>query len=284
MNTILYFEITRKRKRMVKYVILPAVLSCVLFGICTAVNALFPEFNQMYMRWPEMVKDLLCLKPWSGELWMNVWQLFALFYPFYIIYVIMTEMMEALLEEERLETIVYLHNAGVDRKTVFGSKLLVWAGEAFACCVSLLLLHMVFAALLRQQQGVKNIFAFYSVLFLVCMLYLSIALFMAACKAEKEGAADTVMAVLILPWLLSRVPSFMRFLSELLVLTGREGIVAGRLGNLGQRLEIFTILSPLTWSRPALTLPVSYVICGMILFVVLSGTAFSIYTYRRTVL
>ena len=280
MNTVLYFELRRKRRRMLRYVILPVVFSCVLFGICVAVDALFPGFNRLYMRWPELVKDLLCLKPWSGELWLNVWQLFAILYPFYMIYVIMTETAEALSEEDRLETVVYLHNAGVDRKTVFGSKLLVWAGEAFVCCVSLMLLHMVFAAVLRQQQGVRNAFVYYAVLFPVCMLYLSIALFMAACRAER-GAADAVMPVLILPWLLSRVPAFMRFLSELLVLTGRDGAVSERLGDLGGRLEAFTILSPLTWSWPALTLQRGCVACGVIVFVVLSGTAFSIYTHRK---
>lgn len=281
MNTVLYFEIRRKRKKMLEYIILPAVLSFLLFGVCMAVDALFPAFNRTYMKWPDLVKDFLCLKPWSGHLWLNVWQFFALLYPFYLIYVMMTEMAEALSEEERLETVVYLHNAGVDRKTIFVSKLIVWAGEVFACCGSLLLLHMVLAALLRLQQGVRNVLAYYGILFLVCMLYLSIALFAAACKAEKGVAADTVMAVIILPWLVSRVPALMRFLSELLVLTGREGAIIDQMGDLGKRLEVFTILSPLTWSWPALTIQRSYVVCGIILFATLSGTAYSIYTHKK---
>lgn len=281
MNTVLYFEIRRKRKKMLGYIILPALLSFVLFGVCMAVDALFPAFNRTYMKWPDIVKDFLCLKPWSGHLWLNVWQLFALLYPFYLIYVIMTEMAVALSEEERLETVVYLHNAGVDRKTIFVSKLLVWTGETFACCGSLLLLHMVLAALLRQQQGVRNVLSYYFILFLVCMLYLAIALFVAACKAEKGVAVDMGMAVLILPWLISRIPAFLRFLSELLVLTGREGAIIDQMSGLGERLEVFTILSPLTWSWPALIIQRSYVICGIIVFAVLAGTAFSIYTHKK---
>lgn len=281
MNTVLYFEIRRKRKKMLGYIIPPALLSFVLFGVCMAVDALFPAFNRTNMKWPDLVKDFLCLKPWSGHLWLNVWQLFALLYPFYLIYVIMTEMAVALSEEERLETVVYLHNAGVDRKTIFVSKFLVWTGETFACCGSLLLLHVVLAALLRQQQGVRNVLSYYFILFLVCMLYLAIALFVAACKAEKGVAADMGMAVLILPWLISRIPAFLRFLSELLVLAGREGAIIDQMRGLGERLEVFTILSPLTWSWPALTIQRSYVICGIIVFAVLTGTAFSIYTHKK---
>ena len=184
MNTVLYFELRRKRRNLLKYAVVPAVVSMVLFVVCMATDAFFPFINRTYMKWPDMVKDLLSLKPWSGDLWLNVWQLFALCYPFYLIYMMMTETAEALSEEDRLETVVYLHNAGVDRKTMFGAKLLVWAGEVFACCGSLMVLHVAFAAILRQQQGMKNAFYYCTILFLVCMLYLSIVLFMAVCRAE----------------------------------------------------------------------------------------------------
>lgn len=281
MNTVLYFELRRKRRNLLKYVVVPAVVSVVLFMICMAVDALLPYFNRTYMKWPDMVKDLFSLKPWSGDLWLNVWQLFAFVYPFYLIYVMMTEMAEALSEEERLETVVYLHNAGVDRKTVFWSKMLVWTGETFVCCGSLLLLDVVFAVVLRQQQGMRNAFYYYVILFFVCILYLSIALFMAACRAERGVTAEQVMAVLVLPWLVSRIPAFMRFISELLVMTGREGRLSEQLGDMGQRLEAASILSPLTWSYPAITVERSYTVSGIIVFVVLTGTAFSIYMHKR---
>lgn len=281
MNTVLYFELRRKRKNLLKYAVVPAAVSLVLFVICMAVDTFFPYFNRTYMKWPDMVKDLFSLKPWSGDLWLNIWQLFALVYPFYLIYVMMIEMAEALSEEERLETVVYLHNAGVDRKTVFWSKMLVWTGEIFVCCSTLLALHIVFAAVLRQQQGMKNSFYYYVTLFFVCLLFLSIALFMTVCRAERGVTAEQVIAVLVLPWLVSRLPAFMRFISELLVMTGREGSLSEQLGDMGQRLEVVSILSPLTWSYPAITVEKSYIVSGIIVFVVLTGTAFSIYTHKR---
>lgn len=281
MNTVLYFELRRKRRNLLKYAVLPAAVSLVLFVICMAVDAFFPYFNRTYMKWPDMVKDLFSLKPWSGDLWLNIWQLFALVYPIYLVYVMMTEMAEALSEEERLETVVYLHNAGVDRKTVFWSKMLVWTGETFVCCGTLLALHIVFAAALRQPQGMKNAFYYFAILFFICLLYLSIALFMASCRAKQGVTAEQVMAVLILPWLVSRIPAFMCFISELLVLTGREGSLSEQLGDMGQRLEAASILSPLTWSYPAISIERSYFISGIIVSVVLTGTAFSIYMHKR---
>lgn len=283
MSVVFYFEIRRKRKNMLRYIIFPAVLSLALFGVCMVVDTVFPDFNETYMKWPDFVKDFLCLKPWSGHLWFNVWQFFALMYPFYLIFDMMTEAAVALSEEKRLETVVYLHNAGVDRKTIFVSKLLVWAGETLACCISMSLLHVVLAGVLRQQQGMRNVLVYYAILFLVCMLYLSIGLFVAACRAEKGVTAETMMFIIGLPWLLSRVPAFLRFISELLVLAGREGVIIERFGDIGARLEVLTILSPLTWSWPALSIQRSHVVCGVILFVVLSVTAFSIYTHKKPV-
>lgn len=281
MSTVFYFEIRRKGKQMLKYIVLPVALSLILFAVCMVVDVLFPSFNRTYMRWPDMVKDFLCLKPWSADLWINIWQLFALLYPFYLIYVMMTELSEALSEEERLETVVYLHNAGVDKRTIFVTKFVVWMGETFACCLSLLMLDVLLAAVLRQWQGVRNVLVYYVILFVVCMLYLAIGGFVAACRTKKAVAADVLTAILIFPWLLSRVPAFLRFFSELLVVTGREGAIVEQLGIVGERTEIFTILSPLTWCWPALTVQRSYFICGIVLFVVMTGTAFSIYTHKK---
>lgn len=281
MRTVLYFEFKRKRNKLLKYIILPAVISLLLFAVCMVIDTIFPVFNRNYMRWPDLVKDFICLKPWSGDLWLNVWQLFALVYPFYLVYIMMVETAEAVSEEERLETVVYLHNAGIERKTIFAGKLLIWTAETAACCVSLLLLNVGFAALLRQTQGMRNAIAYYVVLFLVCMLYLSVSLFVAACKAKRETVADVLTLILILPWLVSRIPALFRFFASLLVLTGREGVIVERLGSIGQKCEVLTVVSPLTWSWPALEIQENYVICGIILFVVMLVAAFSIYTHKR---
>lgn len=281
MRTVLYFEFRRKRKQMLKYIVLPLVISLLLFAVCMVIDTVFPAFNRNYMKWPDLVKDFICLKPWSGELWLNVWQLFALVYPFYLIYVMMSETAEAITEEERLETVVYLHNAGIDRKTIFVGKLLIWTGEIIACCVSLLLLNVVCAALLGQTQGMKNALAYYASLFLVCMFYQSIALFVAACRGKRNSATDVLTPILILPWLISRIPALFRFFAALLVLTGREGVIVERIETIGYRSEVLTIVSPLTWSWPALKLQGSYVVCGIVLFVVMLIAAFSIYTHKR---
>lgn len=41
MSTVFYFEIRRKGKQMLKYIVFPAVLSLILFAVCIVVEAFF---------------------------------------------------------------------------------------------------------------------------------------------------------------------------------------------------------------------------------------------------
>ncbi len=281
MNIVVYFEITRKKKTMLKYIVRPVLFSVILFAVCMAVDGIFPDFNNNYMKWPELLKDLLCLRSWTSHLWLNVWQFFMLVYPFYLIYNIMKEIAQAISEEERLETIVYLHNAGVSRGTLFAAKWLVWIGETAFCCFSLAVVNVIMAVVLRYTQGIWNALKYYGILFFDCMLYLSIALFVAACKGKKDVSGDTIAAILIIPLLVSRIPAFLRFFAALLELTGREGTIADKMSQLGTQTEILTTVSPLTWCWPGIQTTAVHIIFGVVVFIVMLTAGFSIYTHRR---
>jgi len=281
MNTVVYFEITRKKKTMLKYIVRPVLFSVILFVVCMAVDGIFPDFNNNYMKWPELLKDLLCLRSWTSHLWLNVWQFFMLVYPFYLIYNIMKETAQAISEEERLETIVYLHNAGVSQRALFAAKWLVWIGETAFCCFSLAVVNVISAVVLRYTQGIWNALKYYGILFFVCMLYLSIALFAAACKGKKDVSGDTIAAILIIPLLVSRIPAFLRFFAALLELTGREGTIADKMSQLGMQTEILTTVSPLTWCWPGIQITAVHMIFGVVVFIVMLAAGFSIYTHRR---
>lgn len=281
MNTVVYFEVTRKKKKMLKYIVWPVVVHLILFVVCIVVDRLFPDFNTNYMKWPDMLKDMICLRSWTSHLWINIWQFLMLAYSFYLIYNIMKEQVQAITEEERLETVVYLHNAGVSRKTLFVAKWVTWIGEMALCCLSLALVNIIFAALLRYTQGIWNAMKYYGLLFFLCMLYLSIALFMAACKGKRDVSDDTIASILIIPLLISRLPALLRFFAALLELTGRKGAIVDKISWLGKKTEILTVISPLTWCWPGIQITTVHVIFGVVVFFVMLMAGFSIYIHRR---
>ncbi|MDE6760085.1 MAG: hypothetical protein K2J90_05305 [Lachnospiraceae bacterium] len=250
MKTVLYFEWMRKRQSMLKRIAAPLVVVLVLFVLCTLVDALMPEFNKKCMKWPDMLRDFLCLKSWTRHLWFNVWQFFALSYPFYLICSVMKGVADSLAEEDLLETVVYLHNAGITRKTIFLGKSFVYGGQAFVCCASLLIVSVVFALILGSLQMALNMLLHYALLWLICLVYLAITLFMVSYRGVERISDDTVLAVLILPCLVSRLPALLQFFSDLLDLTGWEGGIADTIGRIANRIKLFTIVSPITWCWP----------------------------------
>lgn len=281
MKTVLYFEWMRKQQKMKKQIIGPLVVVLILFILCTLLDVLMPEFNKNYMKWPDMLKDFLCLKSWNSYLWFNVWQLFALVYPFYLIYSVMRELAVAVSEEDGLETAVYLHNAGISRNMIFWGKGFVWGGLAFVCCASLLVVNVVFALILGSLQMALNMLLYYFLLWLICLIYLAITLFMVSYKSIEGVSDDAVLAVLILPCLVSRLPALLYFFSSLLKLTGREGVIVDTVGGIADRIKLFTIVSPITWCWPAFEGRVLHFIFGVIVMLIMLITGFSIYSHKK---
>ncbi|MCM1499670.1 MAG: hypothetical protein NC124_14495 [Clostridium sp.] len=281
MKTVINFEWTRKRRKMLKRILIPLCVTVVLFILCTLIDVLIPGFNKAYMKWPDMLKNLLCLKSWTGHLWFNVWQLFALGYPFYLIYGGMMELAVSVTDEERLETVVYLHNAGISRRTIFLGKGLIWVLETLISCASLLLVNLLTTLMLGSSQMALNMLQHYVLLFLVCLIYLAIALFMAACRGAVRVSEDAVLAVIVLPCLVSRLPALLGFLAALLTTTGRSSAVAAAVAGIGGRIEPLTIVSPLTWCWPAFQGSVLHVIFGVVVFIVMFTAGISIYTHKR---
>lgn len=280
MKTVLYFEWMRKKQKILKRIAGPLVVVLVLFVLCMLVDLIIPEFNKNYMKWPDMLKDFLCLKSWTSHMWFNVWQLFALAYPFYLIYGVMKELADSISEEERLETVVYLHNAGVSRKTIFFGKSFAYMAQALVCCVSLLIINVVLSLILGSSQMAFNMLLHYILLFLVCLVYLAVTLFIVSYRGADGVSDDAVLTVLILPCIVSRIPALLQFFSSLLQLTGREGSIADTVGGIGNRIKLFTIVSPVTWCWPAFEGTVLHFIFGAAVLVVLFTAGLSIYTHK----
>lgn len=281
MKTVFYFEWMRKQRNMLKRIAGPLVIMLILFVLCTLVDFLIPEFNKNYMKWSDIFKDFLCLKSWTSHMWLNVWQLFALIYSFYLIYGVMKEITVSVSEEDRLETIVYLHNAGISRSMVFWGKGLVWGIQAFVCCVSLLIVNVVLALILDSSQMAFHMLQHYTLLYLVCLIYLAIALFIVSYKTVEGVSDDTILAVLILPCLVSRLPALLHFFSALLELIGWEERIIDAVGRIADGIKLFTLVSPITWCWPAFEGTVLHVIFGVAVLLVMMVAGFSIYTHKR---
>lgn len=278
MKTVLYFDWIRNKKKYIKNILTPVLVLAVLFILSVLLDLLVPAFNYTYMRWPDMIKDLLGLPAWNAKLYGNIWQIVALFYPFYYIYTAMSGLAGAVVEEERLETVVYLKNLSIERSTILLAKGCMWIALSFVNCLALLIENALFFLLLRAGQMEITMLKYYMSLFLIGILYMGIAVFVASYSQREKNCEDKIFGILLIPFLLARIYAVVGFFADLLAATGREGAVTDTIGIVADKLNMLTLISPITWCWPAARISWIYVICGVAVAVVMTIAGYSIYT------
>lgn len=281
MKVVLFFEFTRKRDRMFRVILGSVIGMLCLFLLCTLIDLGLPEFNSTYMQLPNVIADLLYLKTWNPHLWFNVWQIASLGYSFYFIYVFMTGMGNALSEEERYETMVYLMNTGVTPSQMFVGKGIFWMGGAFVACMAMMMENLLFALLLHTTQGAMYVVSFYSLLFFAGVIYMAIVMFRVAERGKRGASLDFILLILIVPLICAWIPAFLRTFSVLSKSWDVQQKVVEGLMSWGNRLEVFTLFSPLKWCWPGSDVGAVYIVCGSLLILVLMAAAFSIYVQRK---
>lgn len=283
MKTVLYFDWTRNKRKYISDIVIPAVLLAVLFLVSVIVDYLVPSFNSRYMRWPDMVKNLLSLPAWSRSLYGNIWQIFSLFYPFFLVYRVMTGLAGAIIEEERLETVVYLKNLSIDRNVLIQAKGILWVVQSFAICLVLMIENVLFFLILRAGQMAVTVLKYYTDLFLVSLIYMAIALFLASFSQRESICEDKIFGVLVIPFLLARMYAVAGFMADLLVVAKREGKITDTINMIAEKLKVMTVISPLTWCWPEIQINGLYVLIGIIVTVIMATAAYSIYTHEKVI-
>lgn len=283
MKTVLYYEFVRKKKNYIGNILLPAALFLCLFVVSGMIEYFFPMFNVQYMRWPDIVKNLLGLPAWNRSLYGNIWQIGALIFPVCWIYKVMTDLVSSVREEDRLETIFYLRNLSVSRTNIICAKGIFVLAEHFFACLLLWIENMIVFACLGAGQMVITVWQYYFTILLTGVLFMGIAVFILACKREERQCNEIIIWLLGSTLVISRFSALFQFISDLLVETERTGVVSDKLGMLADRTQILSVVSPIIWCWPSVKVDMGYVWCGIIVFLICFLTGFSIYVRESVI-
>ncbi len=276
MKTVLYFDYIRNRRKLLWYILIPLLVLVVMFTSCGIVDKVFPTFNATYMKWPDLVKNLIGLANWSGSLAINVWQLFAMLYPFCMGYVIMKGLCHSLLEEERLETVVYIRNTDIGRKQYLLTKGVIWLAFGLLVTIGIMIVTVLLALLVGAGRNVPLLVEYYVKMFFVLAFYIGVAYFLVVSRQDEEECEERIMEWMVFPWLVSRIPAVLQMLSVVMVMTGREGAIADKLAMLGERMHSLLLVCPFVWCQTAVDVPWQYVLCLVCVWIVLVLSAFSV--------
>ena len=279
LKNVWFLEWKRQKRNFYDTLLASVVILLCLFVVCSVFDKMFPQFNRNYMDWPDYMKQLLGLSGWSGGFWYNLWQILAVFYPFLHIYMIMNAVAGSISDEERLETIIYLRNAGVNRTAVLGVKTLFWITFSLAVFVA----QIVTMVMLTNISGIGVVcllvVRYYAVLFLVSVFYIGIACNPAVGGKGLQRCKDVHLTVLVIPWLIAKIPDVIRMFASLLEITGRSDNVVVRFEVWEQKTSFLRYVSPVSWCVPSgWEIPTGVVIGYLLIAVILFLAAFK--TYR----
>lgn len=281
MKTVMYYEYVRNRKNLLQNLLIWTVLFLLLFLISLIIEKVVPGFSRQYLKWPDMAQNLLAIGNWNNHVYINLWQIVSLVFPVCMVYVVMNGLACTVVQEDRLETMVFLQNMSVGRVQVLLSKLLFWMGYAFIIYISLLIENILFFLILGSKYNLLIVVKHYGMLFFVTAIYLMISLFLSSYGKHENNCADSITWMLFLSLILSKVGAFVHFVVDLMIMRGQEGDIVGKVDGVADKLDVLIVLCPVSWCWVGVDVTGVYIICGVIMAISLCLGAFWIYAGRR---
>ena len=281
MKTVIYYDYIRNRKRLLQNLLVWAILFLLLFVVSLIIEKVMPGFSRQYLKWPDMAQNLLAIGNWNNHIYVNLWQIITLVFPICIVYVVMNGLCASVIQEDRLETMVYLQNLSLGRVQILLSKLLFWMIYTFIIYVGLLVENVIFFLILGSGYNLSILVNHYGILFVVTIIYLMVALFLASYERHENRCADVIAWILFLSLILSKVGAFVHFVVDLMVMKGQEGEIIGKVDGIANKLDVLIAVCPVSWCLAGVEVTSTYMVSGIVIGCLLCVGACWIYAGRR---
>ena len=282
MNTVIYIDVVRNKKKLLRILICTVAFLLVCFVLSFIIDLVFPSFNA-HFDFPQSIDSFLVFYDWHEHLYSNLWSLFAFVFPYIFIFILMVEYSCSVVEEEEFETLSYMRSLGIGRETILISKLLVRLAWSLILCVALFLENLLFFIVINERKMIL-IAGIYSLkLFLVGLLHFTFALFIAACSVREKNCTIASGVVVLIEFVIARLHSYVRLLADTLFVSGKKYNEIDWLYTISAKLEALKILSPIKLCYPEQSVTLSLGICIAIIGIVFTVAGYSIYNRDQIV-
>lgn len=253
-----------------KVLMILCITCMAVFLLSLILDRFAPGCNQK-LEFPDRVIDLLYLYPWQDELYSNLFNMSALVFPFFYLYFGMKEVAQAMFgirfrtfEDAGAKRAVLLYNLGS------------YVAKSLVTCMILFLENAVLFLIMGNRIMVGIAWGFFARLFGVGLIYIMLALFAAACVQELETCSDVSLVMLLLPYVLARMHSLIRFFADQVEASNKKLAEPEVVDTWIRRLGSLQALAPVTWCVPGMHYPAWYGLCGLLLAVSLGVAGISI--------
>ena len=282
MKTIIYIELMRNRKKWLHDIICITLIPAVIFVLSIIIDHLTPVVNTV-LNIPDAFRDFFALYAWQGQLYSNIFNIFAIIYPFIFTYTLMSSYYTSIIDEEQYETVIYMRNLGISRGDMQLAKLFVGLTKALSICIVILLENTIFFLILKNHTMLRISCIYCFELFAIGVIYMSIAMFISSYSINKDNCETISLAIILIPFIFARIHALLKLFTDLQVNSGKRVLKLDIILNAISKLKALQLLSPVIWCFPGQKTSGAYGICALVLIIILTITGYSIYT-RNTII
>lgn len=282
MNTVLYIDIARNKKKLIRLFVCVTASLLACFVLSLIIDMVVPSFNE-HFNFSKAVNSFLTYYTWHEHLYANVWSLLVFIYPFIHVYVLMEGFACSIVEEEEFETLAYMRNLGIGREVIFVTKLIIRAAFSFALCLAMFIENMIFFLLLNEKKMILAAGSFSIELFLVGLLYLGIAFFIASCSVRESSCSRVCFLVVLIQFIIVRLYAYIRLLADGLFAYGKTYNEIEWMYGISKKFETLKILCPIFMCYPGQKTSVAACIFTALVGIAFFVAGYSIYTRDKVV-
>ena len=282
MKTVIYYEWVRRGKKRCIRCLAGLGIVMMLFFVPMLIDRLLPDFSYNYMKWPQYIRNIMGMRSWHKTLWLDIWQIGCILFAFVINWLFMSEIAESIINEKKLETDIYLFNAGVKKREIlFGKFLFYFVAYVFEIAGQFILNTVYFMAA-GARINLYMITNYHMVMLLVGFINLTFAvLFAAVAKKSFLTAKSYINGYLFGLFVVARIPAIFSFIGSFMSEYDVKGAIIDKMDLCSRVLERFGDICPIAWCQPYFKVASVHIIYGVAIGVMVWLTSILIYNSSK---
>lgn len=284
MKTVIYYEWVRKRK--VSFIRYFASLGIVLmfFMATMLLDRFSPDFSYNYMKWPQYIRNIMGMRSWHKTLWLDIWQIGCILFAFVINWLFMIELAESIINEKKLETDIFLFNAGVKKREILFGKFVFYFVAYMLEIVGQFILNITYFMIAGTRINLYMITNYHMIMLLIGFINLTFAiLFAVLAKKSFLTAKSYSNGYLFGLFVVARIPAIFSFIGSFMSEYDVKGAIIDKMDLCSRVFAGFGDICPIAWCQTYFKVSVVHIVYGLVLGLMVSTVSVLLYNSSKDI-
>ena len=236
------------------------------------------------MKWPQYIRNIIGMRSWHKTLWLDIWQIGCILFAFVINWLFMIELAESIINEKKLETDIFLFNAGVKKREILFGKFVFYFVAYTLEIVGQFILNVVYFMVAGASINLYMITNYHMVMLLTGFINLTFAvLFAVLAKKSVLTAKSYSNGYLFGLFVVARIPAIFSFIGSFMSEYDVKGAIIDKMDLCSRVFAGFGDICPIAWCHPYFKVSVVHIVYGLVLGLMVSTVSVLLYNSSKDI-